>query len=122
MIFFKVLTGFISPRSIGLIGQEETLEILKKAKLMFKAINYNFNAYSFVINFCISFIPLAINGTYTQVFIYAIPWSIHYSYATLFSSIAYAWQLVYFYLICYYLKIKLKTINDKLKLLSNDRY
>ena len=74
-------------------------------------LKYNFP----VVAFCVSFIPLMIGRTWSQILLVAIPWSLKLSYAATTSFMIIIWQVIYFYILCFYLKLKIKEINDSLK-------
>ena len=74
-------------------------------------LKYNFPVFAF----CVSFIPLMIGRTWSQILLVAIPWSLKFSYAGTTCFMITIWQVIYFYILCFYLKLKIKEINNSLK-------
>ena len=70
-----------------------------------------------MITFFISFVPLIMNCTIYEIIIYSIPHSIIFSMACYYSFYINVWQVIYFYIVCRYIKIKLSEINE---ILSNN--
>jgi hypothetical protein len=66
------------------------------------------------VGFVVSFIPLYLNCSTFQTIIYGIPHSLLIALRFYFMYSINIWQLFYFYLICYYLKLKLRKINREL--------
>ncbi len=63
-----MISGLVSPKSIGLINREDINQLLNKSKLMFKVSKFIKFGTSFGC-FCISVIPLIINSTPTLYFL-----------------------------------------------------
>lgn len=69
--------------------------------------------------FVASFAPLAVRLTLSQTLIYALPWSIVFSFFGQYTTNFEIWNMSYFYIIVYYLRIKICNINCKLKSIIN---
>jgi hypothetical protein len=109
---FEMISGFVSPKSIGFINIEDINQLLNKSKLMFKVSKYLTFGMSFA-GFCISGIPLIINSTFSLYWIEFL-WTLLYTifcYHTF--SINFS-QMTYFYIICLYLKLKLRNANNSI--------
>ncbi len=65
---FEMISGLVSPKSIGLINREHINQLLNKSKLMFKVSNILTFGASFAC-FWISGIPLIINSTFSLYWI-----------------------------------------------------
>jgi hypothetical protein len=107
---FEMISGLVSPKSIGLINREDINQFLKKSKLIYQLlIVIIFFAYS--TSFGLSGIPLITNSSFSLI-------SIEIFWILLFTGFVYYCihfnlsQLIYFYIICLYLKLKLRNANN----------
>jgi hypothetical protein len=57
---------------------------------------------------------LALNCNFIQLILFAIPWSLILAYSGSCSVFIIIWQITYFIIICYYLKLKLIIINTNI--------
>jgi hypothetical protein len=62
--------------------------------------------------FLVSFVPFIINCSLLDIILFGIPQSILFALCVHYSSTILFWPVVYFYLICRYIKIKIKEQND----------
>jgi hypothetical protein len=105
-----MICGLVSPKSIGLINREHINQLLKRSKLMFQFSKLAIIGTSFAA-FYLSGVLLIINSSFPLHFI-GFFWSL------LFASFAYFTfginlsQMTYFYIICLYLKLKLRNANN----------
>jgi hypothetical protein len=109
----EMISGLVSPKSIGLIDRQHIIELLKKSKLMFKFIKFVKNYTGFA-GFCVSVIPLIIYSTpalYCIQFLWTLLFSAYcyHSFNINFS------QITYFYIVCLYFKLKLRNTNDSIR-------
>ncbi len=107
---FEMICGLVSPKSIGLINREDINQLLNKSKLMFEV--SKFATIGMIISgFFLSFIPLIINSSFELYFI-EIFWSLsNATFAYFCTNINFS-QMTYFYIICLYLKLKLRNANN----------
>jgi hypothetical protein len=117
---FQMISGLVSPKSIGLINREHIIELLKKSKLMFKVSKLLTFGPTFTA-FCISFTPLIINSSFHFILI-SIFWALLFtSYAYLSININFS-QMTFFYIICMYLKLKLRNANNSIRKSFDKKY
>jgi hypothetical protein len=110
---FHMMSGLVSPKSIGIYDRNMVKIIQNRAKLLFRIITINCEIIIPLVAIIAS-IPLYLNCNFHQLLIYAIPWTL-ILIRSLYSVAGYLdWQLVYFYLICLYLKLKIRNVNHKL--------
>jgi hypothetical protein len=110
----------VSPKSIGLINRKDINQLLKKSKLMFKVLNFFIFTASFI-DFCLSFIPLIINSS-LLLYLIEIFWTLlftAYGYFCLNINLS---QMTYFYIICLYLKLKLRNANNCMRKSFEKKY
>ena len=110
---FEMISGLVSPKSIGLINREDINQLLNKSKLMFRFSKFLTFGVGFSC-FSNSLIPLIINS------IPSLYW-VEFLWALLFTSFGYHSininfsQMTYFYIICLYLKLKLRNVNNSIR-------
>jgi hypothetical protein len=108
-----MISGLVSPKSIGLINREDINELLKKSKLMFKISEFSI-IWITICAFFTSFIPLIIISSF-QLFLIEIFWSLLYTVFVYFSTNINLYQMTYFYIICLYLKLKIRNTNTGIR-------
>jgi hypothetical protein len=117
---FEMLSGLISPQSIGLNSTENIIKLIKLTKRLL--IVEKFNKITIPIpSFYTCFIPISINSTFGQIILYAIPWSCYYGLIGYYYYNIMVYQAIYFYIICVYLKIKIKSYNNYMLTLVNNK-
>jgi hypothetical protein len=111
---FEMMSGLVSPKSIGLKNKPEIYRLLKRSKILF--IVCLITSYiSLLMTFFVSISTLALNYEHIYQFIfYGIPWSFIVALSVYYSSCHILWQISYFYITCFYLKIKFKTLSNEI--------
>jgi hypothetical protein len=109
---FEMMSGLISPKSIGLTNKEEIYKLMKVSKTMFSLGKSNSQIGLPLMAFLVSFVPFIINCSLLDIILFGIPQSILFTLCVHYSSSLLFWPVVYFYLICRYIKIKIKEQND----------
>jgi hypothetical protein len=109
---FEMICGLVSPKSIGLTNREHIIQLLNKSKIMFKVSNFLAFGTGFAC-FWLSGIPLIINSTPSLYWIEILWTSLHtiQGYHTTNINLS---QMTYFYIICLYLKLKLRNANNSI--------
>jgi len=111
---FKMISGLVSPQTIGLSKKEEILKFLKISKRLFVLCEI-FTRYAMtMVGFTVSILPLSLNSNTYQIIFYCIPNTILITMCSYYMYSINIWQLIYFYLICYYIKLKLRRINREI--------
>ena len=114
---FKMMAGLVTPESIGLTDKGHIVQLIKRSRSVFKLIKFNNGICLPLTAFLFGFggyVRVHLNSVHTLV-IYGIPNSL---FLTLLVYIMYdilLYQLIYFYIICVFLKFKLKSNNENLK-------
>ncbi len=117
---FEMISGLVSPKSIGLMDREDINQLLKKFKLMFgvsKLVIFG----SIFAAFCTSGIPTIINSSYHLFFI-EILWVLLFTVFIYFCANINFSQMTYFYIICLYLKLKLRNANNSIRKSFDKKY
>jgi hypothetical protein len=76
---FEMMSGLISPKSIGLTNKEEIYKMLKVYKILFKICELNARILVPTIGFLLSIIPYAMNCSIVDTILYGIPHSLLYA-------------------------------------------
>ncbi len=109
---FEMICGLVSPKSIGLINKEDINQLLKRSQLTFKfsrtlIISFTFSGLFF------SALILIPNSTIYLILI-EVFWVVFFTDFIYFSANINFSQMTYFYIICLYLKLKLRNANNSI--------
>ncbi len=110
----KVISGLVSPQSIGFTNESDIY--LNRSKILLFVSRY-LSLSIFLFLFIFSFVILFLNTTLYQIIFLSILWSLLFMSFIHFSAKFIIYQITYFYIICYYLKLKLNFINDGIEVL-----
>jgi hypothetical protein len=117
---FEMVSGLVSPKSIGLINREDINQLLKKSKLIFKV--SKFSNIGFIISaIFLSGIPLIINSSF-ELYLVEIFWVLLFTVYSYFCINIIFSQMTYFYIICLYLKLKLRNANNSITKIFEKMY
>jgi hypothetical protein len=117
---FEMICGLVSPKSIGIINREDINEFLKKSKLMFNISKFLTIGASFA-SFCDCGLPLIINSTPSLYWIEFL-WTLFYTSFGYHAFNINLSQMTYFYIICLYLKLKLRNANNSIRIGFKKKY
>ncbi len=109
---FDMMSGLISPKSIGLTNKEEIYKFIRESKFLFSSCKLNTDSALPLMAFSLNLFPFIINCSLLDIILFGIPHSILYTLSVHYTCSIIFWPLVYFYLICRYIKIKIKEQND----------
>jgi len=114
---FEMMSGLVSPQSIGLTNIKDINELLKRSRILFKTLElYSMTVILIVFSFC--GIVLSLNSSVYEMFLFSIPWSIVYTTFVHNCNNLLSYQIVYFYIICFYLRSKIVRINEEINSIS----
>ena len=120
---FEMISGFVSPKSIGLSNEKEILHLLKVSKFLFIITKFISQNVIPIAAFMINIIPILLQCSTSETLIFGLPNSLLFSLCCYYVFSINVWQVLYFYIICLYFKIKLKDIYNKVfATLRNGRY
>jgi hypothetical protein len=109
-----MISGLVSPKSIGLINREDVNQLLNKSKLMFKVSKFLTFGMSLAFFFCSSGITLIITSIPSFYWIESF-WILHFTAFGYHANNINLSQMTYFYIICLYLKLKLRNANNSIR-------
>ncbi len=114
MDFFHMLSGSVSPLSLGLTNEVEIRKLSRKAKIMF-ALN-DMTSYIWVplSGFIMYFKVFARSSSLNEFLVFGIPWSLNCAVWCTYGSNIILSQILGFYLICEFCKQRLRAINEHL--------
>ena len=76
---FQMISGLVSPKSIGLTDKVEIYKLVKISKILFKYCRPNVNIFIPFLAFILNFVPLVMNSSFADTLIYSFPHSIIFS-------------------------------------------
>ena len=118
---FQMMSGSISPKSIGLVDGYQILKLIRQMKLMCRITRPNAQ---YLIPFTGLFTAVIIFFTYadiTTAILFGVPNAIFFAlYAVHFWNVV-LYQIIYFYFICKYLKLKINELHEKIEIVGRKR-
>jgi hypothetical protein len=117
---FAMMSGLVTPKSIGLTKREDVQKLISRSKICFYIANLNTIAV-LIVSFFLSFLPIVMKLDLKQSLIFGIPWSLLFAVSSHYTFCSHVWNLTYFYLICYYLKFKIRNINNAIQFYTKRR-
>jgi hypothetical protein len=109
---YDMMSGLVSPKSVGLTNGEEIYKLIKQSKLLFSFCRCNNQIIGPILSLLTSLLSFVMNCSALDTIIFGIPHSLLYAMGIHFVCNINVWQLFYFRLICRYIKIKIKESND----------
>jgi hypothetical protein len=109
---YDMMSGLVSPKSIGLTNGKEIYKLIKQSKFWFSFCRCNNQILLPIFALLTSLLPFVLNCSALDTIIFGIPHSLLYALGIHFVASINFWELFYFRLICRYIKIKFKESND----------
>jgi hypothetical protein len=108
---YDMISGLVSPKSIGLTNGEEIYKLIKESKLWFSFCRCNNQILVPIFALSTNLFPFVFNCSAFDTIIFGIPHTLLYAMGMHFVCNINVWQIFYFRLICRYIKIKFKESN-----------
>jgi len=119
---FEMMSGLCSPKSIGLTNQTQIHKIIKLSKNLFTLSDISCRIVLPFLGFTVPLITFSLNCSLRQFIIFGIPHSLLWSNCCYHIYNIIISQLIYFYIICFYLKLKIISTNKRImRRLKNKR-
>jgi hypothetical protein len=118
---FKMMSGLVSPKSIGLINKVKIYKFLKISKQLFFICDIFTEKMVPIICLIINIWPMIKVCSLKQLILYIIPMNMIYAFCGYVAYSITLYQMVYFFLICYYITIKTKECNNKIRYYIKNR-
>ena len=112
---FEMMSGLVSPKSIGLSDEKEILKLLRKTRLLFKYSKINNEKIAPILCLLNLLIPYLLNSSTIETIIFGIPNLFLFVVHNYELQNIIVYQFFYFYLLCYYLKNEIHSINRSIK-------
>ena len=114
MLVFHMMSGNISPKSIGLTNPLNIKDIIKKTRLALK-VAYFLSNFMGAEAFCLTFCAFIFSVPFTQFIYIGLPHTIAFTVSSLYIFRNISYHIIYFYIISYYITSKLREINTELR-------
>ena len=108
---FELISGSITPEEVGLLSVKDIVKFAKYSKRSLKLTEPYIEFFTVAAG-SISVILLLVAETTSDRLLVAIPWIIFHTIAAYIFCVLLSYQLLYFHLICYYLRLKLRQTNS----------
>jgi hypothetical protein len=111
---FEMMSGLVTPASIGLTDSEDVEKLLKRSKLYLGIVKIT--TY-FLVPTTMTIINIMMASNYgLYIFLlFGIPWGLIYTIGFHLLCAHIWYQVCYYYIICEYFKMKLENINEKIQ-------
>jgi len=109
---FEMMSGLCSPKSIGLTNEPQVYKMINLSKKLFTLRDISCRIVIPYLGFIIPIVPLSLNYSLKQLIIFGIPYSLLWSYCLYHIYNIIISQLIYFHIVCFYLKCKIRSVNN----------
>ena len=111
---FQMMSGLVSPKSLGLTDETEILKLMKTAKTLFKYTGLNLlSVFPFTL-LTVLFCYLCNGWSIKDTLFYGLPNGLFVGFKFQLAFNIFVYQYLYFYILCLYLKIKINSLNERL--------
>ena len=117
---FQMMSGLVSPKSIGLTNEKEIYKLIKLSKNLFLICEFVVKFAVSLFALTVTFLPYIINYSAMDTIIFGIPNSFIFTLCYYIYNIN-LWQVLYFYIICKFIKTKIKEFNQNILSLIKKR-
>ena len=111
---FEMMSGLVTPNSIGLSDPQSVYRLVKTSKTLFSITTFVTTRTIPLSGFLILY-PYLMNTTILETILYGMPNLIAVSLIAYTNYNISVWSLTYFYILCYYIKIKITNIQTNSK-------
>ena len=118
---FEMMSGLVSPKSIGLTNEKQIYKLINLTKKLFFICELFVKIPVPLLMFITSNIIFIINFSVMDIIIFGIPNSLLWSLCVYYIFSINVWQVIYFYIICSYIKIKIKELNEKILIMTKKK-
>jgi len=112
---FEMMSGLVSPQSIGLTNKQIIYEFMKRTRVLLNFCQILTDKALPFFSFTLIISIYSVNCSLLEIIIIGIPHSILWALVANITIGIIFWQVMYFYIICYYVRSKIKVINSKLE-------
>ena len=113
---FDMISGQISPKDIGLTSEAQVVSLVRRADVMFKAIQVFVDRIAIIIAGLAYSVPGFQNSSIVESIIYVLPNTIWFDLCMHYCYNVFLYKTVYLYIMCSYLKMKIGSVDEVMKL------
>ena len=118
---FNMMAGQTTPRSVGLTNDKQILSLIRKTRLMFTLFAKLVDISVYIFGHILVYTPYLLFCTLKETIIYGIPNNFIYMSTVYYSMEINMFQVLYFYLMCVFIKVKVKSIHSRAEQLIKTR-
>src|SRR5882724_10910013 len=109
---FQMMSGFITPVSIGLTNRDQILALIRRTRILFKILIFNTYIVFTIMSLIFCLMPYIIKCTLFEILIFGIPNTLFFTLIVHYVFNTILFHGIYLYILCYYLKLKLRNIGN----------
>ena len=110
----QMMSGLVSPKSLGLTDETEFINLMKTTKTLFKYTKLNLLSVFPFTTSTVVFIYFCNGWSIEDILFYSLPNGLFVDLNFQLDVNILVYQLFYFYILCLYLKIKINSLNQRL--------
>ena len=114
------MSGLEIPSAVGLTDISQIKPLITRTRFLFYMMDVVLKGTVPMLGIPMVLVPYFNYCTLQDTLLYGVPNSLHFILSCYYCGINF-YQFIYFYLICYYLKIKIKTINTEIQALIKNK-
>jgi len=111
---FQMMSGSKTPKSVGLTNQTQIFALIRRTRILYKIIKLNNERIIPIMAFSLIILTFAFNTSLNELLMFGIPNAFIFMVIAYHMYNIYFFQSFYFYILCYYVRIKTKAIKSKL--------
>ena len=113
-----MMSGLVTPQSIGLNDEKSVFKLLKISKKLFIISRFVYK-YNFPFTGLFGFFPYLFHCDLYDIILIGIPSTFFTGFIAYYGFAINLWYLIHFYIISYYLRLKIRSINECLNTTGN---
>ena len=111
---FQIMSGLVSPKSLGLTNQSEIIKLVYKTKRLFKITKLFLHLILPGTCFLTTAVYVTNGYTLEDILFYGLPNALFLGFNFHFGTNIFVYLYFYFYILCLYLKMKINSLNERL--------
>ena len=118
---FDMISGQTSPKDIGLTSEAQVVSLVRRADVLFKAIQIFVDRIAIVVAGLAYSVPGFQNSSIVESIVYVLPNTIWFDLCMHYCYNVFLFKTVYLYIMCSYLKMKIGSVDEQMKLSFKSR-
>ena len=112
---FQMMSGRIPPKDVGLKNEEQIRSLIRRTRISFKIFDQMIKISVFGFGHILVYTVYVLFCTPMETLLYGVPNNLLFVSTVYYSSETNLFQVLYFYLICHYLKLRIKAIHKTIE-------